>query len=112
MEDAAGGTVMAATSAKPSDAASWAAQGESTFEKATEFSISVENKVELPQEDSVSMPKQGPADLQSTKALVSNGDDSEINKCPGPIHSQTTKPCLPCSPMPARPLKGTVLQRN
>jgi hypothetical protein len=114
MEDAAHGTVMAATIAKPSDAASWAAQGESTFEKGTEFSMStsVENKVELPQEDSVSMPKQGPADLQSTKALVSNGDDSEINKCPGPIRCQTTKPCLPCSPMSARPLKGTVLQRN
>ncbi|CAM6042286.1 unnamed protein product [Sphagnum compactum] len=46
------------------------------------MSTSMENKVELPQEDSVSMPKQGPADLQSTKALVSNGDDSEINKCP------------------------------
>jgi hypothetical protein len=31
---------MAATIAKPSDAASWAAQGESTFEKGTEFSMS------------------------------------------------------------------------
>ncbi|CAK9200109.1 unnamed protein product [Sphagnum troendelagicum] len=31
-------------------------------------------------EDSVSVPKQAPADLQSAKASVSNGDDSEINK--------------------------------
>jgi hypothetical protein len=82
MEETTGGTVMAASSAKPSDAASWAAEGERTFERGTEFSMStsVENKLELPQEDSVSVPKQVPADLQSAKASVSNGDDSEINK--------------------------------
>jgi hypothetical protein len=81
MEETTGGSVMAASSAKPSDAASWAAEGERTVEKGTEFSTStsVENKVELPQEDSVSVPKQAPADLQSAKASVSNGDDSEIN---------------------------------
>jgi epidermal growth factor receptor substrate 15 len=85
MEETTGGTVIAASSVRPSDHASWAAQGERTFEKGTEFSMStsVENKVELPQEDSVSVPKQVPADLQSTEASVSNGDDSEINKVSG-----------------------------